>query len=323
MQGWGDMSESPIHGPATGPLIEVPRRGEVVEFDPERHRLVVAALDYGIEEAKRIRDWPKLEEAVDLKIEEQRRFVAWWQGAVRGAGQPGKNSPGSRLMPCPKAEALTGMRQQRVSDLRQRLERPEKYRRYLLGATYCAALLAEEAGSRVQCFTGEIERYTPPWLIERVRSFFGGEIDLDPCSSPQAQQSVKAARFFTAADDALSRDWPCRNAFMNAPYRRDLLLPFIDKLLAEHAAARVPDAVALTNACTDTEWFDRLRGVATAICFTRGRIRFIDAYSNEATGSPPVGQALFYLGSRPDEFARHFSAVGWVVDPTRYRSAAR
>ena len=39
----------------------------------ERHRLVVAALDYGIEEAKRIKDWEALEEAVADKIEGPRR----------------------------------------------------------------------------------------------------------------------------------------------------------------------------------------------------------------------------------------------------------
>src|SRR5258707_3656462 len=65
--------------------------GQVAEFNPERHRTTVAALDWGIKEARRIKDWPKLEEAVDLKIEEQRpvcRLVgrdgsaSWWRPAV-------------------------------------------------------------------------------------------------------------------------------------------------------------------------------------------------------------------------------------------------
>src|SRR5215475_5724862 len=52
--------------------------GVPVTFDPERFRLTVAALDFGIEEAKRIKDWPKLEEAVDLKMQELHGFVNWW-----------------------------------------------------------------------------------------------------------------------------------------------------------------------------------------------------------------------------------------------------
>jgi hypothetical protein len=95
------------HGSATGPLIEViPRRGEVVEFNPERYGSTLAALDYGIKEVKRIRDWPKLEEAVDLKIEEQRRFVAWWGATVQrpGGDRQSQHSPRTRLMLCSEAE---------------------------------------------------------------------------------------------------------------------------------------------------------------------------------------------------------------------------
>jgi hypothetical protein len=47
------------------------------------------------------------------------------------------------------------------------------------------------------------------------------------------------------------------------------------KLLAELAAKHVTAAIWLTNNSTDTAWFQRLAGAATAICFTRGRIHFI------------------------------------------------
>jgi hypothetical protein len=76
---------------------------EVERFDPKRHRLKVAALDYGIEEAKRLKDWPALEDAIDAKIGEQRDFVGWWSGKVsvsHGAGR-GKKSrdPGAFSQP--------------------------------------------------------------------------------------------------------------------------------------------------------------------------------------------------------------------------------
>jgi hypothetical protein len=75
----------------------------------------------------------KLEKAVDLKIGEQKKFVAWWDGNVTGQGtrtdlsrdhgeSPGRGGrksnrvPGS-IIPKDDAEALTGMQQQRVSDL--------------------------------------------------------------------------------------------------------------------------------------------------------------------------------------------------------------
>ena len=115
-------------------------RGELDIFDPARHRLKVAALDYSIEEAKRIKDWPKLEEAVDAKIEEQRKFVVWWKANIQPAIRPTKKSPGTRLLSVADAEQLTGMRQQRVSDLGQRLRQADKYRKIMLGAGHRAAI---------------------------------------------------------------------------------------------------------------------------------------------------------------------------------------
>src|SRR5262245_44504989 len=88
---------------------------ELEQFDPERHRLKVAALDYSAEEAKRIKDWPALEQAIDLKIEEQHKFLAWWRANVgAGKGQKGKRRD-SGVLPELEAENLTGIKHQRVS----------------------------------------------------------------------------------------------------------------------------------------------------------------------------------------------------------------
>jgi hypothetical protein len=43
-----------------------------------------------IKEAKRIKDWPALEAAVDAKIAEQVQFIAWWDDKVQ---RPGGNRP--------------------------------------------------------------------------------------------------------------------------------------------------------------------------------------------------------------------------------------
>lgn len=47
--------------------------------------------------------------------------------------------------------------------------------------------------------------FTPAVYIEAARRVLGG-IHLDPFSCAHAQQTVKAARFLTRADDALSPD---------------------------------------------------------------------------------------------------------------------
>src|SRR5215475_1044658 len=68
------------------------RNNDVVTFDPERFKLKVAALDFTIKEARRIKDWPTLEKAVDEKMEQLHCFVNWWTLRTRGAGNPTGNN---------------------------------------------------------------------------------------------------------------------------------------------------------------------------------------------------------------------------------------
>ena len=142
--------------------------------------------------------------------------------------------------------------------------------------------------------TGEFERYTPAQYIEAARRVLG-EIDLDPASCEIAQRTVKAVEYFTAKDDGLAHEWHGR-IWLNPPYHRELAPKFIKKLITERAAGRVNAAIMLTNNSTDTAWFDDAVGACNAICFTRGRIKFL-----EEDGVTPVlptqGQAFFSLGA--------------------------
>ncbi len=45
-----------------------------------------------------------------------------------------------------------------------------------------------------------------------------GDIELDPASAAWANQRVRAKRFFTVADDGLSRPWIARTVWLNHPF---------------------------------------------------------------------------------------------------------
>lgn len=160
-------------------------------------------------------------------------------------------------------------------------------------------------------YTGENEWFTPAGWIERARLALG-EIDLDPASHAIAQQTVQAKRFFTIADDGLSRPWFGR-VWLNPPYNRALLAPFVDKLVEEWTSGRIEQAILLTHNYTDTEWFHTAAHASRTICFPSGRVRFLSPAGDEC--SPTQGQTLFYFGRVAADFCKVFASVGLIVRP--------
>jgi phage N-6-adenine-methyltransferase len=119
----------------------------------------------------------------------------------------------------------------------------------------------------------------------------------------------EAARFFTRDDDGLRHEWRGR-IWLNPPYAQPSIVHFVDKLLAEVNAGRATEAILLTHNYTDTGWFHAAAGQCAAICFTRGRIRFVGASGEIA--APTQGQAFFYFGAGLDRFRASFGSFGFI-----------
>ena len=144
--------------------------------------------------------------------------------------------------------------------------------------------------------------------MEAARQVMGG-IDLDPASNDKAQETIQAATYFTADDNGLIHDWHGR-VWLNPPYSRDLIGKFIDQLIWQIQADNVEQAILLTHNYTDTAWFHQAESAASLICFTRGRIAFIDQRSDRC--SPTQGQAFFYFGDNSESFRKTFSEFGFI-----------
>jgi phage N-6-adenine-methyltransferase len=174
---------------------------------------------------------------------------------------------------------------------------------------------AANTSKRLAQNSGWFEWYTPPELIEAARTVLGG-IDLDPASCPEANAVVQADRFFTRDDDGLAQPWRGR-IFMNPPYAQPLIAQFADKLASSIEVGDVTAAIALTNNATDTQWFTRLGDIASAVCFSEGRVRFWQPrVSPEDLQGPTQGQAAFYVGASVDRFRDCFRPFGRVWVPS-------
>ena len=110
-------------------------------------------------------------------------------------------------------------------------------------------LVLGESAVHVAQNSGEYEWYTPGEYIEAARAVMG-TIDLDPCSTAVANEVVKAARFFSAADNGLTQPWSgC--VWMNPPYAQPLITEFLGKLVAEVDTQRVTQAVVIVGNRTE------------------------------------------------------------------------
>lgn len=172
-----------------------------------------------------------------------------------------------------------------------------------------SAKAAKAKNTHVSKNSGENEWYTPDDILDRARAVLGG-FDLDPASSAIANERVKAARFFTEEDDGLSLPWDAERIWMNPPYAQPLIAQFCSKFAEKLAVGG--EGIALVNNATETAWFQDLASVADAICFPRGRIRFIDP-NGEARGAPLQGQAVVYVGGNAEAFVSAFQDIGFVM----------
>lgn len=99
---------------------------------------------------------------------------------------------------------------------------------------------------------------------------------------------------------------------LNPPYAQPAIAHSAEKLCQEVAVGNVTAALVLTHGHTDTAWFPRLASVCDGVCFTRGRIGFLDPEGKKA--SPTQGQTLFLFGKdRLGLFYEAFAKVGLVM----------
>jgi hypothetical protein len=196
---------------------------------------------------RRAKDPEKLFAAVATKISEQAKYVVWRDGMAQQYVEPKRNGKGGKIsvlksyLPTTDPGDVTAHRWRKkfcertddgktiIAEIKMQVAIKDAQRQ-------CQRIREAEKISTVRGTegTGEFERYTPGIYIDLAREVLGA-IDLDPATCAQAQQTVRAARFFTEQGDGLQQEWYGR-VWLNPPYHRQLAPAFIAKLNEEYVA---------------------------------------------------------------------------------------
>lgn len=133
--------------------------------------------------------------------------------------------------------------------------------------------------------SGEWE--TPQALFDKLDAEF--HFTLDPAASAT---NAKCEEYYTMKDDGLAQSWDGESVYLNPPYGRGIIEPWVKKAALDWAEV----CVCLIHARTDTKWFQEwVLPYAHEIRFIKGRVRFVGAPSSCPFPSVVV---VFHLGER-------------------------
>ena len=174
--------------------------------------------------------------------------------------------------------------------------------------------------------SGTQDYITPVWILDVVREVFDGDIDLDVASSAQANTVVKAKRYFTAEDDALSTgvQWKGNNVWMNPPFPakgspKNWMLWWLSKFIWEYLNGRIQCGMIITYAQMNTKWGQLLGQYPR--WHPAKRVDYILPSTMEGDRGVMKGSMITYIGPDPMRFATVCTAAGGTVDfPFTYLS---
>ena len=146
---------------------------------------------------------------------------------------------------------------------------------------------------------------SPPAIADPLAEFFGGPVDLDPCSNDRSIiQAV--VTYYTGG---LILPWR-GTVYQNDPYSKATV--WTDKAISEMACGNVTELVRLSMMSTSTHWWSDMcsRPVWNPRILALQRIAFLDPFAAEP-GSRRLTcrfePALTYFGTRTDQFTAAFA----------------
>lgn len=145
------------------------------------------------------------------------------------------------------------------------------------------------------------EWMSPSPVIEFARQLMGS-IDLDPASSVEANETIKAKVFYDKKKNGLNpkNKW-AGNVWMNPPYSSPSA--FVERVRNEYHQSTIDKAVVLLNSSTETRWYQIMMERFPALLLNK-RLKFRAPQGFPDPGTNRYAQTLFFMGIQMGEI-RH------------------
>lgn len=139
-------------------------------------------------------------------------------------------------------------------------------------------------------------------------------VGLDPCGHKHSIMKAKKQYLLKErGENGLKLTWRGHGlVFVNPPYTRKIRVWF-EKLLRELERDATLECVFLVAARTETKWYQKfVFGHAQAICYTKGRYKFLGPTKSGKRVGAMFPSAVVYYGRRPSKFKEVFGETGHV-----------
>ncbi|MCX6896153.1 MAG: DNA N-6-adenine-methyltransferase [Verrucomicrobia bacterium] len=158
---------------------------------------------------------------------------------------------------------------------------------------------------------------TPPKYVEAVKAFFGGQIDLDPCSNEWSLVDARV-EYRVAERDGLKESWNFKRIFVNPPYGKDRIRgtgikQWIQRCEQSNSMHGSEVLALVPVAVNTTHWKKHVFGKARSLCFLADtRLKFLVNGTDGGKGAP-MACCMIYWGTDHERFVRVFHKYGAVV----------
>ena len=169
----------------------------------------------------------------------------------------------------------------------------------------------------------EADWYTPLWLAQ-VSRWVLRSIDLDPASSEEANQVIKATHYYTKGMNGLSLPWGTAiypvTVFLNPPSQRGnktARVPlWTTKLRDEYLKRHVSAAILVVKSNLGYVWYESLYRCQW-VCHLTELPKFWRP-GGVTQGKAKKGVSVFYFGPHAKRFIRILKPYGKIVPPDRF-----